>query len=480
MPLPILTVAEMRAWEKQTWASGRTESEVIERVGRELAQEARALTKPGDRILILAGKGHNGDDALASIPHLQDREFLTLRASDPLRALDDWTTTVQSRGEPERPRIGLIIDGLFGIGLNRPLSKDWVAFIHTVNSCSIPILAVDVPSGLDADTGKNFGAAINAAVTLTVGAPKKGLLAASAWPHVGKLKVTGDVGLIRREENVLASGEMEWVQESDFEYFPPPRPVAGHKGTFGHLGIVAGSRGYHGAGILAARGAQRAQPGLISLLTVEKAYVPIASQLQSVMVDVWQAGKDIAPNCTALLFGPGLEKIPRELQKQLVRAWREFPIPVVVDASGLNWLPRGEEELPGLRIITPHPGEAARMLGVSAAEVQSNRLAALRSLQQDYNQCRVVLKGHQTLVGSPGQIPVINSSGTPELGQGGSGDLLGGFIAGLIAQPLLQKDPDQCLRYAVWKHGRAADRLSQQSKHWTVEELAGSLESWTS
>ena len=179
----------------------------------------------------------------------------------------------------------LIIDGLFGIGLDRPLTDEWRKFIETVNRSGIPVLAVDVPSGLNADTGDlaSPGVAIEAAVTLTINAPKTGLLAHNAWPFVGRLEVVGDVGLAPCPQ----TSELNWTLPEDFQNFPPRRSVAGHKGTFGHLGIIAGSFGFHGAAVLAARAAQRAQPGLITLMTQESVYHVVAAQLQAAMVNLW-------------------------------------------------------------------------------------------------------------------------------------------------------------------------------------------------
>jgi len=154
-----------------------------------------------------------------------------------------------------------------------------------VNQSKIPVLAVDVPSGLNADTGEVYGAAVEAAVTLTVGAPKIGMLAPGAWPFVGRLEVATDVGLVPCPPPA-SRDELHWTLPEDFAGFPPRRAVAAHKGSFGHLAIVAGSFGFHGAAVLAARGAQRAQPGLITLFTQEDVYHPIASQLQSVMVNL--------------------------------------------------------------------------------------------------------------------------------------------------------------------------------------------------
>src|SRR5215475_14444498 len=175
----------MREWERATWASGQTEAEVIQRVGRCVARTAMRLTQGHDLILLLAGKGHNGDDARAAREHLADRRVELLEVKDPasdMRRLEDLL----------KLRPALIIDGLFGVGLNRTLSAEWARFIDRVNESEIPVLAVDVPSGLNAETGQPEGAAIRATMTLTVGAPKAGMLMESAWIYVGRLEVAED------------------------------------------------------------------------------------------------------------------------------------------------------------------------------------------------------------------------------------------------------------------------------------------------
>ena len=462
MPLPVISVEQMREWEKATWAAGQTEAEVIRRVGLAVARCALQLTKPTDLILILAGKGHNGDDARGAREHLFKRRVDLLEVSDPAQDLSKLKTLLSLRP-------ALVIDGLFGIGINRALKSDWVRFIQSINEAQLKVLAVDTPSGLDATTGQPQGAALHAVVTLTVGAPKQGLLSSSAWPFVGRLEIAEDVGL----STYRPAAEMQWTVPADFEAFPPRRSVAGHKGTYGHLAIIAGSLGYHGAAVLSSRGAQRAQPGLITLCTLESVYHVIASQLQAVMVSPWSAETKIPETRTAMLIGPGLAaaEVPEQIKLLVADVWRRFPSPVVVDASALAWLPPENAPQPGMRAITPHPGEAARMLNSSSKEIQGNRVQALRDLSRRFSNAWVVLKGHQTLVGrSEGEV-YVNSSGNPHLAQGGSGDVLSGYLAGLLAQPQLQADPLTALRYGVWAHGRAADDLQARRPGWVIEDL---------
>jgi NAD(P)H-hydrate epimerase len=367
-------------------------------------------------------------------------------------------------------RPALIIDGLFGVGLNRALDANWSAVLEEVNASRRKVLAVDVPSGLNADTGVPQPVAIRASVTITVGAPKLGLLQRSAWEFAGRIEVADQVGLIAPS----IRSEMLWTTANDFDAVPPERPAASHKGTFGHAALIAGSRGFHGASVLAARGAQRAQPGLITLHTMEGVYDPVASQLQAVMVSPWTPRKDYAEKFSALLIGPGLaaEDLPPALEDETAQLWRECPLPMIVDASALSWLPSGQIAGNYVRLITPHPGEAARLLNVPTDTVQADRVKAVRELSKKFGHAWVVLKGHQTLVGRESGEIYVNSTGNPRLAQGGSGDLLSGYLVGLLAQQALQSDPGLAIRYAVWQHGAAADHLTATRPNWIIEDLS--------
>jgi hydroxyethylthiazole kinase-like uncharacterized protein yjeF len=462
MSVPIISIAQMRDWEQATWASGQTEAEVICRVGQHVARRILQLTDPNSFILLLAGKGHNGDDVRAARAGLTDRLVELIEVTSPTESLALLETAL-SRNP------ALIVDGLFGIGLNRPLDPAWVEFINRVNAAKLPVLSVDVPSGLNADTGETFGAAIHASLTLTVGAPKLGLLSRNAWASVGRLEVITEVGLIPCPH----TAELKWTLPEDFRGFPPARSVAGHKGTFGHLGIIAGSVGYHGAAVLAARGAQRSQPGLVTVHPHEAAYYQVAGQLQSAMVSAWSHNLHLPGEFSALLVGPGLaaKTLPQDMVLSVRKLWRDAFVPMIVDASALDWLPLDNTPRSAVRIITPHPGEAARLMKATAQQVQENRVHAVREISRRFCNCWVVLKGHQTLIGrSEGEI-YVNSSGNPHLAQGGSGDVLAGFIAGLMAQPALQSDVGRAVRYAVWQHGAASDELQAARRNWMVEDL---------
>ena len=466
MPAPVISVSQMREWEKATWAAGKTESAVIGRVGEIVARRVRQLVSADDLVLILAGKGHNGDDARRAGEHLSGWRVQLCNVTDPENDLAEV-----SRWLAQQP--ALILDGLFGIGINRPLDEKWKNLIQRVNELQTQVLSLDVPSGLNADTGEPEGAAIRASVTLTLGAPKNGLLLPPAWPYVGRLEVAAEIGLVQ----CPFTSELNWTLPEDFHNYPPARPATAHKGDFGRLAIVAGSLGYHGAAVLTSRGAQRAQPGLITLHTPEAVYHVIASQLQAVMVSPWQPSLVLPGNYNAVLIGPGLaaEDLPDAMKMNTRLVWRDSPVPVVVDASALDWIPMAPLPKTVIRVITPHPGEAARLLRTTSQQVQANRPNALREISRRLGNCWVVLKGAQTLIGrSTGEI-VVNSSGNPHLAQGGSGDVLAGYLAGLLAQSALQANPLKTISYGVWQHGAAADRLNLTRKNWVVEDLVSEI-----
>ena len=467
MPLPIINVSQMREWEKATWETGQTEGEVIRRVGKIVAARALELTERDDLILILAGKGHNGDDARCACEHVKERRVDLLEVKSPQESLTKLDSLLSLKP-------ALVIDGLFGIGISHALDEHWVKLIERINAANLRVLAVDVPSGLNADTGEAHGAAVRAAVTLTLGAPKVGLLESKAAPFVGRLEVAPEIGLVP----CPLQSDAQWTLESDFEDFPPRRSVETHKGSFGHLAIVAGSFGFHGAAVLAARGAQRARPGLITLFTLDKVYHSIASQLQAVMVSLWNAKFEFSEKSfSAVLIGPGLaaHDVPHEMSAGLRWLWHNSPLPIIVDASALDWLPLDSGRHNAVRLITPHPGEAARLLKSTTQDAQFNRRETLKKLSGQFGDCFVALKGHQTLVGKSEGGIFVNPSGNPHLAQGGSGDLLSGYLAGLLAQPGLQTDPLRTIRFGVWQHGASADLLDKIQPNWVVEDLAEKL-----
>ena len=453
----------MRSWEQHSWGAGICPEEVIATVGRLVARRVEQLVPPSGSVLVLAGRGNNGEDAVQAARNIQAREVHLLRVEDPQTVLPTLRSALDRRPN-------LVVDGLFGIGLNRPLDAAWLDVIRAINAASSLKISIDIPSGLDADSGRPQPECVEARWTLAVGAVKAGLLKRSATKWVGRIELLDEVGLCRE----VPRSDLEVSVDSDFNNYPPGRPEDAHKGSLGHLAVVAGSMGYHGAGVLAVQGASRARPGLMTLFTHPESYQASAAHLVGAMVSPWRQGFFDDRRFTALLIGPGLAaasgmEIPRAL---LLDAWRTLERPLVVDASALDWLhPRGVLAS-SARILTPHPGEAGRLLGVDADPILEDRVAAVRQISSRFGGAWVVLKGSRTLVGTAEGSIRVNLTGNPGLAQGGSGDLLAGFIAGLAAQPALTADVGKLLAYAVWAHGKAADTLETSRRNWTVEDLS--------
>ena len=460
MPLPIISVSQMRDWENRTWQSGVTEQSVMQLAGQRLSDYLFHLTKPGQLVLFLVGKGNNGGDARIAADQISDREISLLSVESAEDSLEDL-----ARYLAEKP--ALIVDGLFGIGLNRNLDDKWVEFIRKINQSSARVLAVDCPSGLNCDTGLIMGEAVRADFTLTFGAPKNGLIGDSAADYVGSIVVAPDIGLFDERPQ----SESYWLTNADMHQVSSPRPAASHKGSYGHVSLIAGSTGYHGAALLSARSALVARPGLVSIFT--HSYLPVACQIQSAMVH--PLGKDCVgalSKSTAILIGPGLagndvEETTRQLTRNL---WRESANPIVVDASALDWLRDVSPEGTAPRVVTPHPGEAARMLDCKVSYIQENRNESAKNLARTYG-ATVVLKGRHTVIAQKMGPVLINSTGNSGLAQGGSGDVLSGYIAGMLAQPFYRENIVEAIACSVWKHGKAADKLALRGRYWGMKQL---------
>ena len=470
MASPVLTLAQMRSWETASWAAGIHERELIETVGQRVGQWLLARTQLDDRILFLTGAGHNGDDARAAAQWLGwRRRHRVLRVTDPATQSAEVHRALAAGVE-------WVVDAWFGIGLNREFSEPWRRLLEDFNEMTrqhpCRVVAMDVPSGLRDDAGHHAGAIVRADFTLTVGAVKRGLVGLEA---AGRVEVLRDVGLLpghcaSSHAELEASVRLHWLDADDFTNFPPARPISGHKGTFGHLLIVAGSVGYHGAAVLAAQAALRAGPGLVTVLTDPGVYGPIAAQLAQPMVHPWSAQWCMPNSVSAVVLGPGLasRELPPGLVQLALHLWQEFPGPVLADANALPWVVAAPAR-PGLpRVVTPHPGEAAGLLGRTSDLIQSDRVGSALGLRERFGLGSIaVLKGFQTLIAGPGGL-WINPTGNAELAQGGAGDVLSGFLGGLLARRL---PVEKCVCFGVWEHGAAADRLARQHRHWTVDDL---------
>ena len=422
----------------------------------------------GARVSVLCGAGNNGGDGYVIARHLADRGHevtcLSLLAVDGLsgdaranadlwlalggevRALDAGLDVSVMEA---LARADVIVDALFGTGLGRPLEGPAAALVEACAQCERPLkVAVDVPSGVDASCGAVRGAAFQADLTTTYGLDKVGLHTSPGAERAGEVVVV-PIGLPRAVvEAVGASARL--ATESAVARLVPRRAATGHKGTFGHVGVLGGFAGKEGAAQLAALGALRVGAGLATWASPEKA-PPRAAEIMhhdlreepTHRPDVW-------------VVGPGLGQ-DHAGRRALAWAW-EAGRPLVVDADALNLLAQ-EGDLARARghVITPHPREAARLLGTTVEAVEGDRLAALEALVAR-SEAIVVLKGARTLVGAPGEPAVVFDRPTPALAVGGAGDVLAGAAGGLMAQGL---GAWEAAIVAVWIHGSAGARCGR-------------------
>jgi hydroxyethylthiazole kinase-like uncharacterized protein yjeF len=423
-------------------------------------------------VLLLAGPGNNGGDALEAAaclaeaglkPHLVRYAGAQPPSPDCLQALAHAQRSGVDFYEPAQlPALSaidwaLVIDGLFGIGLARPLSGEVCAAVEYVNQLRCPILALDVPSGLNADTGQVIGAgsrqslAIRATHTLTYIGDKPGL-------HTGDGRdCAGAVTVARLDiaPALFPTTQTRLNQPALFADWLQPRAQNSHKGSYGDLIVIGGAHGMSGAPVLSARAALHCGAGrvLVGFLEPASPYDAAHPELMC------RRAQDLDFSEAALAIGPGLGS-SRSAHDVLARALRST-MPLAIDADALNLLAAE----PGLRhklqhrrgaaLLTPHPLEAARLLGTTAAAVQSDRLAAARTLAQQLN-ATVVLKGSGSIIATPDGSATINPTGNPALATAGTGDVLTGVCGALLAQGW---PAAQAAWAAVWLHGAAADRL---------------------
>ena len=378
-------------------------------------------------------------------------------------------------------KAGLIVDALLGTGLNSPVQGLMAALIEGVNHLRAPVLAVDIPTGLSADTGKVLGVALRAEVTVTYGWPKLGQVLPPGRDYVGRLW-QADIGI----PPILALDlPLELAEAGEMRALLPPRPLGSHKGTFGHLLVLAGSQGKTGAAALAAEAALRAGAGLVTLgvpgslndilevkLTEAMTLVlPEAAGARALGVAALKPIVEFLDERFTLALGPGIGTHP-ETRELVQRLAQDLPQPMVIDADGLNNLAGATAGLKGAagpRILTPHPGEMARLVGLTTPEVQARRLDLARETAARFG-VTLVLKGAQTVVAAPDGRASLNTTGNPALASGGAGDVLTGFIGGFLAQGLA---PWDAARLGVYLHGLAADYFV--SRHGQRGMIAGDL-----
>jgi len=467
MALPILTGAQLREVESQMAAATPP---LMVRAGVAVAEAARAMTgETGAAILVVAGPGNNGGDAwIAALNLLEtfhrvvvlDVTGLPARLETARLAKDAFVAKGGSvvREWPLGPAPALVIDGLLGIGLARDVDAPFSGVIEHINAAGAPVLAIDIPSGLDSESGRPRGIAVRATRTLTFLAHKPGLLTCDGPDHCGTV-VLADLGAGEAAaaiaKGILLTPEVaaEWLGA---------RARNTHKGDFGTLGIIGGNRGMVGAAILAGRAALLAGAGKVQvgLITTD------APQVDFEHPELMLRHVDEAMLASVLVAGPGAGQSPSVtsvsmFERQLLPAAIASGKPLVLDADALNAIAVSLSlfaQVAARRaptIATPHPAEAARLLKVTTTQVQGDRVTAALALARALN-AFVVLKGAGSICATPSGRWSVNTTGNPGLATGGTGDVLAGIIGALLCQRL---EPWHALQYAVCLHGAAADSL---------------------
>ena len=426
------------------------------------------------RVMVLCGTGNNGGDgyvlarlakeagleAFSEIKVLQLGDHGSLKG-DALQAYQDWekaggqssvfsSTTLQEAD--------LIVDALLGTGLEREVTGEWAQAIAAVNASGLPVFSLDIPSGLNSDTGAVMGVAVHAERTISFIGLKQGLFTGDAADYCGKILFND----LQVPQEVYAGIEPSAVriEHEIISRLLPKRSRTSHKGRYGHVLVIGGDHGMAGAVRMAGEAAARVGAGLVSVATRSAHAAVIASSRPELMCHGVERSEELRPllkRATVIAIGPGLGQ--SDWAHMLLAAAMESGLPMIVDADALNLLAKD----PCTRdnwILTPHPGEAARLLDETVAEVQSDRFAAIEKLVNKFNGV-CVLKGSGTLIKQQGEVTRVCEIGNPGMASGGMGDVLTGIIAGLVAQGLALEDAAQV---GVYIHALAADKAAAKGE----------------
>jgi hydroxyethylthiazole kinase-like uncharacterized protein yjeF len=482
---------------------------LMENAGKSVAEfiSARFRKLDEQRIVVLCGKGNNGGDGFVAARHLAAAgakpTVIFVPGQDEMRgdAAANRERWRKSGGELHLIRTAaewqavkalalsadILVDALLGTGVRGQAEGLFQRVIQDVNGHGpgTIVVAVDIPSGLPADRGENaennFGLAgnhrandvLNANYTVTFTAPKVGMFLEDAGAFVGQLAVR-DIGSPRELVAEIGKGSLRWLETREFAPFAIPRKADGNKGNYGHALIVAGSVGKSGAAVMASWAALRAGAGLVTAAIPEPVLPVVSAPNPEVMTEPlpatdtgsislgaleYERFDKILKGKTVLGIGPGLSTHTEtvEFVRTVVRKYLD--VPIVLDADGLNAFAGRAPELKAARkmlVMTPHPGEMARLVGCSAKDVQSRRLEVALKAAADWNAI-VVLKGNQTVIAAPDGNAWINSTGNPGMATGGTGDVLTGMLSGLIAQYFPKNSAASAVCFGVYLHGLAGD-----------------------
>ena len=493
--MQIVTSDQMRELERRANEEGVSTDALMERAGLAVAHVAwrQVGAQQAASVLVLVGPGNNGADGLVAARHLSAwglsaTVYLTSPRPDPdpklrlaqeagVRVMDDRA----GAGSPQLAGLlaeaALVVDAVLGTGRGRPLEGPLAAVLLALREergrrPDLTVLALDLPSGLDADTGSLDDAAAPAHLTVSLGCPKRGLFSFPGAEAVGRL-VVADIGI---PPHMTAAPELELVTPRWVRGVLPDRPLEAHKGTFGRVLVVAGSAGYIGAAYLACMGVLRGGAGYVTLATPPSIMPILATKLTEATYPVLgeappgefppETGELVrqeAQGCKALLLGCGLGQRPAtaELVRDLLLSPAALKLPLVLDADGLNILAASAgwwERLQGPAVVTPHPGEMGRLLGKSIAEVEADRVVVARDAARHWG-VTVLLKGAFTVVASPpGSVRLIPFA-NPALATAGTGDVLAGVVAALVGQGLSHFDAASA---GAFLHGAAGELMARE------------------
>jgi NAD(P)H-hydrate epimerase len=489
--MKVLTAEEMQAVDRRAIDEiGIPGAVLMENAGRGVAEEivSRYSSHGVQRALVLAGKGNNGGDGYVVARHLLDNDWdvLTLVFAEAGAIVGDAAVNLQAlircggqvvhiasedefyAAVDDLDDVTVVVDALFGTGLAKALQGLFWEVIGWTNCQLCPVVAVDIPSGVDGSSGRIMGDAINADVTVTFAFPKLGQVTFPGARHVGELVIV-DIG-IPRQVIYETTASCRLIEDDEARQLLPMRSGDGHKGTFGHLLVLAGSTGKCGAAVMAAETGLRGGAGLVTLACPQSLQPIAAVKLTEVMtaslpeiegeisLKALNDVQALAEGKQALVVGPGIG-LGEEAQSLIRQIVQDSDLPMVIDADGLSAL-TGHLQLLERRaecetVLTPHPGEMARLTGLSVVEIQNDRFTVARDFAV-LHKVVLVLKGARTLIAAPDGTVQVNTSGHAGMASGGMGDVLTGLVGSLLAQGLSARD---AATLAVYLHGFAAERL---------------------
>ncbi|APC16239.1 bifunctional ADP-dependent (S)-NAD(P)H-hydrate dehydratase/NAD(P)H-hydrate epimerase [Pseudomonas frederiksbergensis] len=476
LPDALYSAAQVRALDARLIATGTTGFELMHRAARATWRALVRHWPTASELSVLAGHGNNAGDGyrVAVLALRAGWQVRVLAVAEPSRLQGDaalayaeslaagvvvevWSPSIELRG--------VVLDALLGTGLSGDVREPYGAAIEAINASGLPVVSVDIPSGLCADTGRVLGVAVRADLTVTYIGLKLGLFTGDAADQVGELQFSD----LQADPQIVAESAVS-AQRLNPGNLPrlAARAPSAHKGRFGHVLLIGGDRGFGGAILLGAESALRSGAGMVSLATRSE-HVPAAlARVPEVMVlGTHSANQLMAPleQASVIVVGPGLGKAA--WGRSLLSAAANASLPQVWDADALNLLSQGDVRLPKGCVITPHPGEAARLLGISTAEVQADRPAAAHALSKKYT-ATVILKGAGSLIASPDGRLALCHQGHPAMATAGLGDVLAGLVGALLAQGMNAFDA-ACL--AVWLHANAGEREGKSGRGLAASDL---------